>query len=91
MGAVFSLTVASGDSAVVLAGTNTGIFRSTDSGRSWAAVWSAQQSFFGRDKIYTLASTPLEPDLFFAGHSQNGVLQSVDGGSILGPVKPRDH
>ena len=80
MGAVFSLTVASGDSAVVLAGTNTGIFRSTDSGRSWAAVWSAQQSFFGRDKIYTLASTPLEPDLFFAGHSQNGVLQSVDGG-----------
>ena len=80
MGAVYSLSVAADDPTVVIAGSNTGIFRSTDSGRSWAAAWSAQQSLFGRDKIYTLASTPLEPDLFFAGHSQNGVLRSDDGG-----------
>ena len=80
LGSVYSLTVAASDPNVVLAGTNTGIFRSTDSGRSWVAAWTAQQSLFSRDKIYSLASTPLDPDLFFAGHTGSGVLRSDDGG-----------
>ena len=80
LGAVYSLTVAAGDPNVVLAGGNAGIFRSTDSGRSWVTAWTAQQSLLARDNIYSMASTPLDPDLFFAGHTGNGVLRSDDGG-----------
>ena len=80
MAAVYSLTVAANDATVVLAGTNTGVFRSTDSGRSWAAVWSAPQSLFARGKVYSLASTPSDPDLLFAGQTDSGVLRSDDGG-----------
>ena len=77
---MYSLTVAASDPNMVLAGGNAGIFRSTDSGRSWVTAWSSQQSLLARDKIYSLASTPLDPDLFFAGHTGNGVLRSDDGG-----------
>ena len=71
--------IASNDPNVLLVGTNTGICRSTDSGRSWAVVWAADAP--GPRKVYSLANTATDPDLVFPGHTEEGVLRSDDGGS----------
>jgi photosystem II stability/assembly factor-like uncharacterized protein len=66
---------------VVLAGGGSGIFRSTDAGRSWGTVSS-------RGCVQSLAFDPSEPDLVYAGVScgrrpgetHPSVYRSTDGG-----------
>ena len=82
LGAAFSIAVSPNDPNVLLVGTNTGICRSTDGGRSWAVVWAADAPGLG--KVYSLANTATDPDLVFAGHTEEGVFRSDDGGSTWG-------
>ena len=82
LGAAYSIAVSPDDPNVLLVGTNTGIFRSTDGGHSWTKVWAPDTP--GHGKVYSLANTATDPDLVFAGHTEEGVLRSVDGGSTWG-------
>src|SRR5262249_15128019 len=66
------LAISSNDCNVILAGTDSGAFRSTDGGRSWIAT----QSF---DAVHHLAFDPADPMTVYGGHYL--MLKSTNGGA----------
>jgi photosystem II stability/assembly factor-like uncharacterized protein len=63
-----------------------GIHKSEDGGKTWAAV---NQGFTSLN-IRSLAQSPLDPNLFYAGTNGSGLYKSVDRGTmwmVMPPVK----
>ncbi|MDY6988040.1 MAG: invasin domain 3-containing protein [Thermodesulfobacteriota bacterium] len=69
-----------GATAVLYAGTNTGIFRSTDGG----LLWNPTTPFTG-DFITTLALHPITAGVIYAGTEDAGVWVSHDSGTTWTP------
>ena len=68
-----------GIGGLVYAGTNNGLFRSTDGGATWAATPLTQQ-------VRALVADPLNPLNIFAGTYDGGVRASTDGGTTWTPM-----
>jgi hypothetical protein len=68
-----------GVGGLVYAGTNNGLFRSTDAGATWTATPLTSQ-------VRTLVADPVHPENIFAGTYNAGVLASTDGGSTWTPM-----
>jgi photosystem II stability/assembly factor-like uncharacterized protein len=68
-----------GDGQTVYAGTNNGLFRSTDAGATWTATPLTQQ-------VRTLVADPVDPANVYAGTYGAGVYASTDGGTTWNPM-----
>ena len=62
--------------AVVYAGTQDGVYRSSDRGGSWDRLPDPAE---GRD-VWSLATHPGDPDVIFAGYEPCAIARSTDGG-----------
>jgi photosystem II stability/assembly factor-like uncharacterized protein len=71
---VHSLALA-GDPSLVYAGTETGVFRSLDSGNHWNSVGLSSQI------VQVLAINSDDPDHLYAGTAVDGLFETKDGGS----------
>jgi photosystem II stability/assembly factor-like uncharacterized protein len=60
----------------VLAGADSGLYRSTDNGTHWERLNDPDQSL----NIWSLAVNPASPDTIFAGTSPSALYRSQDGG-----------
>ena len=69
---VSALSIDPGTPSTVVAGTNYGIFRTTDSGSNWSLAWGSSAS--------ALARSPSNPGILYAAHN-NSIYQSTDGGT----------
>jgi hypothetical protein len=72
-GVVNCLLTIPGQADLVYAGTNNGVFRSTDAGLTWSATGLTQQ-------VKTLVAEPGSPQELYAGTYGAGVYSSTDGG-----------
>jgi photosystem II stability/assembly factor-like uncharacterized protein len=72
-GKVWTLAADPDDGQVVYAGTNNGVFKSTDAGASWALTGLTTQT-------RKLVIDPESPDTLYAGTYGQGVSVSTDGG-----------
>lgn len=72
---VYALSIDPTDPGTLCAGTYFGIFKSTDAGRTWAAVYRGLGL-----AVQVLVANPATPTLY-AGASASGVLRSADAGS----------
>jgi hypothetical protein len=68
------LATVPGNGQLVFAGTNNGLFRSTDAGATWTVTSLTQQ-------VRTLVVDPVHPANIFAGTYGAGVYASTDGGT----------
>ena len=68
-----------GDGALVFAGTNNGLFVSTDTGATWAITSLTSQ-------VRTLVADPIHPANIYAGTYGAGVYASTDGGTTWTPM-----
>jgi hypothetical protein len=78
---VFAVSVDPGTPATVVAATDFGIYRSTDSGTNWSGAWSSTVAV---TTIFTpafLARSPSNPSILYAVYDFRRVRQSTDGGS----------
>ena len=73
---VRSLAVHPTEPHTVLAGADSGLYRSTDNGASWERTNDPDQSL----NIWSLAVNPSSPDTIFAGTSPSALYRSQDGG-----------
>ena len=81
---VLSLALNPSAPGMVFAGTDGGgLFKTSDGGRTWAAVASLQQT-----QIHTLAFAPSDPSVLYAG-TELGVYRSRDGGATWTDVALR--
>ncbi|MCK5686292.1 T9SS type A sorting domain-containing protein, partial [bacterium] len=62
------------NSDIVLAATETGIFKSTNGGASWSGVYSSSTG------IEDLTIDPTNFDILFAGENSRGIIRSTDAG-----------
>ncbi|MFH0990318.1 MAG: T9SS type A sorting domain-containing protein [bacterium] len=60
---------------IVVAATNTGLFRTTDGGSSWTRVWAATS------RVQQVIDNPLNGNTLYAAQNAYGVLKSYDGGN----------
>jgi photosystem II stability/assembly factor-like uncharacterized protein len=60
----------------VLAGSEVGLYRSEDRGKSWKLLESPMEG----SQIWSIAIHPEDPDTIFAGTKPPGVFRSTDGG-----------
>jgi len=68
---------------MLFAGTNAGVFRSTDGGTSWAAVNSGLTATL----ILDVAIDPQNASTLYAA-TYNGLVKTTDGGTNWGPANP---
>ena len=66
------LTAGSSSSTTVLAATDFGLFRSTDSGRTWRGVLGGV--------VTDLVMHPADPSILYAANRRDGVYKSTNGG-----------
>jgi hypothetical protein len=78
-GTVNVLLTIPGNGELVYAGTNNGLFRSTDAGATWAVTPLTSQ-------VRTLVADPLRPANIYAGTYGAGVHASTDGGTTWTPM-----
>src|SRR5262249_45437292 len=78
---VFALAVDTHTPATVYAGTNSGVFKSTNGGTSWASA-----SGLGAIRISALAVDPATPSTLYAGSTVSGVFKSSDGAATWTPA-----
>ncbi|MCX6844190.1 MAG: T9SS type A sorting domain-containing protein [candidate division WOR-3 bacterium] len=78
-GAVNVLLTIPGNGELVYAGTNNGLFRSTDAGATWAVTSLTSQ-------VRTLVADPVHPANVYAGTYGAGVYASTDGGTTWNPM-----
>ncbi len=63
------------DADIVLAATETGIFKTTDGGISWQQVYASDMG------VEDIVASPLSFDTIYAGENSVGILKSVDSGN----------
>lgn len=63
------------DSSAILVGTNRGIFKSTDGGKSW---FEGNQGLYNLD-ISVIESDPIDNQVLYAG-AKKGIFKSINGG-----------
>jgi len=80
-GTLPALAVHPADSAFLLAGTPGGLFRSTDSGSTWARVGRR----LAGEEILRIQFHPSSPGTVYAATRRGGLHWSVDGGSTFSP------
>lgn len=71
---VRALAIHPDDSAIIYAGTQSGVFRSDDRGDHWRALNAPRQD------VWSLAFHPGNPDVIFAGYEPCSIYTSYDGG-----------
>ena len=71
-----AIAVRPDNAAVLFAGTEAGLYRSTDRGDSWARLDSPLNGL----QIWALAIDGENPDIMFAGTCPSGLYRSQDGG-----------
>jgi photosystem II stability/assembly factor-like uncharacterized protein len=72
---VYALAIDPTNPSIIYAGTNAGVFKSTD----WGGNWSATNSGSTNTHVMALAIDPSNAGTIYAG-SNDGVLKSTDGG-----------
>ena len=72
---VRALAIDPKNSSILYAGTNGGVFKSTD----WGGQWSAVNSGLTNTKVWALAIDPSSPRTLYAG-TEDGIFKSTDGG-----------
>ena len=73
---VRALLLKADNPAVVFAGTQDGVYRSTDRGASWQRLSDPA----GGREVWSLAAHPSDPDTIFAGYEPCAIARSKDGG-----------
>ena len=76
---VLSTYAPPGSTALAYAGTDKGLFRSTDAGDSWSPAG------LGGDQVWDLVALPGNPQFLFAATGSEGVWRSEDGGDTWQP------
>ncbi len=71
-----ALEVSPDNAAVLLAGTEAGLYRTEDGGDTWAAVSSPMNEL----QIWALAIDPTNPDTVYAGTCPSALFRTRDGG-----------
>lgn len=71
-----ALAVSPDNAAVLLAGTEAGLYRTEDGGDTWAAVSSPMNEL----QIWALAIDPASPDTIYAGTCPSALFRTRDGG-----------
>jgi photosystem II stability/assembly factor-like uncharacterized protein len=85
VGCSYSIAVTPLDPLIVYAGTcGYGIYKSIDSGRTWAAVNSGLPT---KLVVWDLLIDPQEPSIIFAA-TGNGIFKSPDGGQTWNAIAP---
>ena len=74
---VRALLLRSDNSSVVYAGTQDGVYRSSDRGASWEALSDPSDD----REVWSLAANPSDPDTIFAGYEPCAIARSRDGGN----------
>jgi len=82
--AIHSLTQSSANPSVLIAGTNTGLFRSDNSGDSWVRLQT--QSVEGLHNVESLAVDPRDSNIIYAG-TWYLPYKSTDGGQSWSSIK----
>ena len=72
---VYALAIDPTNPNIIYAGTNGGVFKSTD----WGGNWSAINSGLTNTHVWALAIDPSNPSIIYAG-TTGGVYKSADGG-----------
>jgi len=80
-GPVTALAINPVTPSTLYAGTDGGVFKSTDGGTSWRAVNT-------NSYVYALAINPKIPSTLYAGSDGAGVFESTDGGASWTAVLP---
>ena len=75
-------TAGSAASTVVLAASDYGLFRSSDSGRTWNLVLET------RSNAPDIAMKPGDPPVVYAGIPRSGIYRSTDGGASWNDASP---
>lgn len=78
---VLSLAVDPVNSSLLLAGTDTGLFRTTDAGLTWTKVPGFAAA------VNTIVAAPATPTAFYANLEGFGVQKSTDGGVTWTPAR----
>jgi hypothetical protein len=78
-GPISILRVDPASASTVWAGTDSGLFRSTDGGRTWSKV-------LDQGYIAAIALSPSSPSVIYAGSLVYGAFRSVDGGETWVPL-----
>jgi photosystem II stability/assembly factor-like uncharacterized protein len=76
---VFSLAIDMDAHTTLYAGTDNGVYKSTDRGSTWRAA-SHGSSIPQGDYVGSLAIDPVRPTVLYAGTLGDGVYKSMDGG-----------
>ena len=71
---------------VVLAGTTEGVYRSKDRGQTWQAIGDGSLDA----TVASLAPSPAEPGVLYAGTEHRGLFRSTDGGEHWQPWPLQD-
>lgn len=80
-GSVYAFVVDPNDTTIVYAGTERGVFKSTNRGGTWKrAGTGAPWSYGGSTTVYALAMPPSSSTVLYAG-TNNGVFKSIDAGA----------
>src|SRR5438874_32924 len=82
-GSIKALAIDPMTPATLYAGTNAGVFKSTDGGGSWSAINTSLPSV---KYVLALAIDPLTPATLYAGIDIYGVFKSTDGGGSWSAV-----
>jgi photosystem II stability/assembly factor-like uncharacterized protein len=79
---VNALAAASSDPRVVYAATwGSGVYRSTDGGRSWTRRNGSGATGLADYNVFCLAVDPSNPAIVYAGTNQAGIFKTSDGGA----------
>ncbi|PKP08283.1 MAG: hypothetical protein CVU09_16475 [Bacteroidetes bacterium HGW-Bacteroidetes-4] len=78
-GYINRLVIDPADENIVLAATETGIFKTIDGGATWSKVYASSQG------VEDLDADPTNFNILFAGEHGVGVLRSVNSGDIWAP------
>ena len=81
-------SVTGGATSIPFAGVTFGLFKSTDGGATWTAIWNGNGSIRG---VRRIKLDPLNPNTVYASAFQQGLWRSTNGGAferIFYPTAP---